>query len=1562
MMRWFVVFFALVCFCCVASASFFPLVLPEHRLFYPQDINGGSYWFEYLKVDVLDANTIVMDSNILGDLNVGGDLNVFGGLSVVENIFCDDEIHSDNGIWSPYLFSPFVGTGLDMTGEPWALNGVNFEVEENFNVRGDSNFVSVGVSKNGFFDGNVHVKGHVKFPTNSVDANYVMLTNNSTNNPIPSEDGFRVVWRNMGIGLNANNDSLVFEKTDANDPDPDGAIQFVMTGNDGVQEVAAQFRGNGDLNLIGNNLVTTGDINFNNAGFSGYLFGNGSKLTGINMDINGQDVRLNNVSVDGNLGVAGDSNFSNVGVGGISFLKGTYVDGLLRATDGAIDGSLTVDELDVATQTETGILTVIGDSNFNSVGVSGNSFLKETDVDGLLTATDLVVSGSGLIGELDVTNQLQGGTLSVLGDSNVVQLGTTGNIYVNNGKNIYVDANRGIYANGTDTIRFGNTAGQGIFEMGGVGGNESIMSATNNNLVYEWRRSGGDNLQAIALRGNSTNGTYQNYLYLYGHEGITPNSSFARVYVPTEVKLSYRNVDANVRDNNYGTSSLDLGNMNTTIGNYAMIRFLNYSSSTFASSMSADGTYIKSTTMANNSTDLSFGSYDSGDSIIEAMRIKDNGDINAYKNLFVDGSIYGDGSKLTGITSDINGEDVTLNNVEIDGDLNVSGDQNFLNASGSTAFVSRLNIRNDYGNVASAGANDAISMYYTSGGIARLDYNSSVLAVNKTGSGANIFQVWGSATNTDPSFQVRSYDSSIAFQLTTIQNTGRGLISAAGTSPTALSFQSNADVPVDFFVFPVEGETPLVKIYGWRTGLAAKENMDIGVGVVAESTASFTNMKNYWFDSNIYSLSNIHVAGDLNVNGKANIDTNLNVKGDINANDIGITGYYFGDGSKLTGINTDINGEDVTLNNVSIDGNLGVTGDSNFNNIQANRIFGDVNMLGSGGNLTFDESTGYVGIGTSTPSYPLHIRKAGAILTVDNAASGNAGLYLLRTGASEGDVALVNGGGNLYFYNGNGLGNRPMTILGTGNVGIGTIDPASKLDVNGTTRIVSDLNVGGHANIDNNLNVKGDMNAANIGVRGYYFGDGSKLTGITSDINGQDITVNNLVVTNDVNFGDVNTLTWNSLVGRLGVGTKTPQTVLDVNGESTGGYYTGLRIDTDDSTYGPTLVGYTNRDSTNRLFFSGSLIAASDQLIYWGSGSNYWMKYDTAPTPQFQFVSTNIDGAGTNGEIFRVDDGTEDVKFMGKVSIDKDVVPVKALDVNGSTAISGDLNAGGDLNITGKAAFNGLTNYKANTVLVQDLNAIMDINATSITATNYFGDGSKLTGITSTADVNNTDVRLNKLWVSYDVNIERDLNVAGDLNVMGGVKSYLLSSSLLYSRDANSLRWGSIAWGNGNTAFGYYSTSLGYSTTSSGDYSFAGGSSSKAIGTYSFAYGSTCNATETGSIAMGLFNDSNSQGAVAIGTDNLAGNYNAFAIGAVAKATGQNSVAIGSNVSAEGYDSVAIGNSLTVVNDYTVGLGTEVTVEGIKSDGTGKVVCIKSDGALGTCSDAPNAFGVCTCS
>ncbi|MBU2072711.1 MAG: hypothetical protein KKA68_20960, partial [Gammaproteobacteria bacterium] len=90
----------------------------------------------------------------------------------------------------------------------------------------------------------------VKFPANAPGADYdYMLINVPQTGAAATEDGFKVRWKNQAYGYPVNNDALIFDKVDGNDADPDGMIQFVNTGNDGVTEVAMTINGDGTVNI-----------------------------------------------------------------------------------------------------------------------------------------------------------------------------------------------------------------------------------------------------------------------------------------------------------------------------------------------------------------------------------------------------------------------------------------------------------------------------------------------------------------------------------------------------------------------------------------------------------------------------------------------------------------------------------------------------------------------------------------------------------------------------------------------------------------------------------------------------------------------------------------------------------------------------------------------------------------------------------------------------------------------------------------------------------------------------------------------------------------------------------------------------------------------------------------------------------------------------------------------------------------------------------------------------------------------------------------------------------------
>ena len=165
--------------------------------------------------------------------------------------------------------------------------------------------------------------------------------------------------------------------------------------------------------------------------------------------------------------------------------------------------------------------------------------------------------------------------------------------------------------------------------------------------------------------------------------------------------------------------------------------------------------------------------------------------------------------------------------------------------------------------------------------------------------------------------------------------------------------------------------------------------------------------------------------------------------------------------------------------------NLTTTGLGTFAGLTLSGLTqGSVMFAGAGGvvsqdnsNLFWDDTNKRLGIGTASPGQPLHIKSAtaGVGLRLDRAAVGNDAFLQFATGGiANWFVGLDNTPAanrpDFQIKTTNNTTPEFIIIRTSGNVGIGTITPSSKLSINGGLHVGGDSDAG-----DNNLLVDGTV-------------------------------------------------------------------------------------------------------------------------------------------------------------------------------------------------------------------------------------------------------------------------------------------------------------------------------------------------------------------------------------------------------------------------------------------------------------------------------------------------------
>lgn len=425
----------------------------------------------------------------------------------------------------------------------------------------------------------------------------------------------------------------------------------------------------------------------------------------------------------------------------------------------------------------------------------------------------------------------------------------------------------------------------------------------------------------------------------------------------------------------------------------------------------------------------------------------------------------------------------------------------------------------------------------------------------------------------------------------------------------------------------------------------------------------------------------------------------------------------------------DVNGEDIAVNyarfdlNADVRGNLSTLGDANMSSVYADYFFGDGSQLQ---NLVAAADVNGTDLEINYARFDLNVDVRGNISTL-------------------GDANMTRVYANYFFGDGSGLSN--VTAVA---------------DVNGQDLAVNNLQV------DLNLGVAGDSNLSQVGADDYFGLWRGTVFGAGYDSNYSQVTDFNLQYHS---VYDLNLIYFTAEDVNLHF-----YGIVDVNTAFLP--YEGATADTNTGVY-----GFTTQDLNamiavvnTHLFaggatFTGDVAGISLNEVENPTGDKTFTMANTtltwtwaAPTD----IGFEIDvSGGFTGDGLHVHQHTGNTgvsNLLRAEAADADMTGINVGVVSGSTALfvqQGDVNINDDVNILGDT---NLSNVKITGGLF-GVDAIDDSNFANIEADYYYGDGSGLTNVTSSADVNGDDVAVNYLRVDLNADVRGNLSALADANM-----------------------------------------------------------------------------------------------------------------------------------------------------------------------------------------------------
>ena len=272
-------------------------------------------------------------------------------------------------------------------------------------------------------------------------------------------------------------------------------------------------------------------------------------------------------------------------------------------------------------------------------------------------------------------------------------------------------------------------------------------------------------------------------------------------------------------------------------------------------------------------------------------------------------------------------------------------------------------------------------------------------------------------------------------------------------------------------------------------------------------------------------------------NNKANQVMQVDENGDISFyEDTGTTPKFFWDASaESLGIGTDSPiyklhlysdaNQLATFESTDANANIGFKDSATTNIAQVGIKTNDLFFATGGSEAMRIDSSGNGGIGTTSPSRPLHSYSSsvGTVLKLDSAGV-DTGMEFAHSGTVASAINSSSGGDLEFRTGANSGANERMRIDSSGNVGIGTTSPAEELEISAavpTIRLTDSDNSTYTNLLYNTGSFAIDIDATNAGGSSKF----------TIDIDGSE----RLLIDSS---------------GNVGIGTSSPGATLEVNGDS----------------------------------------------------------------------------------------------------------------------------------------------------------------------------------------------------------------------------------------------------------------------------------------------------------------------------------------------------------------------------------------------------------------------------